>query len=313
MSAAIDQPHPSEMATGVSTNWMATFVLSASLVIYAATRVLESFAGAPKLSIIALHVLLPAVFAAIHGGILYRVRSILIFFTISLIVGNIFENAAVITSFPFGRYYFTDLMGPKLFHVPILLGLAYLGMGYFSWTLALIILGNVHRPLTGSRVVTLPLVASLIMVAWDLSQDPIWSTVLHGWVWVNGGAYFGVPVTNFLGWYVDVYVIYQVYALYLRSYSTGPRHLPSSYWNLAVLFYAAVAAGNVFQIIPQPEPAVVIDPTGAQWRVGDITHTCALVSIFTMGAFAALAWARLMDQKGDLGQSLRAGAGRGCS
>lgn len=93
----------------------------------------------------------------------------------------------------------TDAMGSKLLHVPILLGVAYWGMGYLSWTLGRPILGDVQSPLAGSRVVTLPLVASLIMVAWDLSMDPIWSTIVHGWIWRQGGAYFGVPLSNFLG------------------------------------------------------------------------------------------------------------------
>jgi len=66
--------------------------------------------------------------------------------------------------------------------------------------------------------------------------------------------------------------------------------LPSGYWNVAVLFYAVSATGNILFALPQAEPSVVSDPTGAQWRVSAITGTCALVSIFTMGAFAVMAW-----------------------
>jgi len=40
------------------------------------------------------------------------------------------SNLGVRTGFPFGHYSFTNLMGPKLFAVPILLGLAYVGMAY---------------------------------------------------------------------------------------------------------------------------------------------------------------------------------------
>jgi len=305
MSAAIDQPHFGSVGSGVVGNRpRITLALCGLLAVYVAARILEVFPGRlTGLAVIALHVLAPAIFAALHGGIVYRIRGIVTFFAISLIVGNIFENLGVVIGFPFGRYYFTDLMGPKLFHVPILLGLAYVGMGYLSWVLALVILGGAERPLSGSRVMTLPLVASFIMVAWDLSQDPIWSTILHGWVWVNGGAYFGVPVGNFLGWFLDVYVIYQMWALYLRGRSVTRNRLAPGYWKLAVLFYAAVAAGNVLQILPRFGPSVVSDPTGVQWRVSDITGTCALVSIFVMGAFAVLAWVRLMIQKADSPQS----------
>jgi uncharacterized membrane protein len=266
-------------------------------VLYGIARVLQVSPGkVPIPVVVALHVLPPIVFALIHGAMFYRTRVIVIFFAICLVVANIFENLGVRTGFPYGHYYFTDLMGPKLFAVPLQLGLAYLGMAYLSWTLARLILGDVRTTLHGSHVVTLPLVAAFVMVAWDFSQDPVWSTILHLWIWRDGGAYFGVPVSNFLGWYLTVYVFYQLFALYLRGRSANPEPLPSSYWKLAVLFYAASAAGNVLLVIPQAGRSVVLDPSGAQWRVGDITGTCAVVSMFTMGAFAVLARVRLSDQ-----------------
>jgi hypothetical protein len=211
-------------------------------------------------------------------------------------VGNGFENLSIATGFPFGHYYFTELMGPRLFGVPILLGLAYVGMGYLSWTLARVMLRETRRPLLGVRVLTLPMLASFIMVAWDLAMDPIWSTMLHGWIWLKGGAYFGVPVSNFLGWYLTVYVFYQLFALYLRGRATNPHPLPSGYWRVAVIFYGISAAGNVL-VIPPAGLSVVSDPTGAQWSVGNMIGACALVSIFGMGAFAVLAWVRLGGRK----------------
>ena len=283
-----------------------SFALWALLVLYAFARVLQIFPGeVPLVAVVALHVLAPIVFALIHGAMFYRTRGILIFFAICLVVGNIIENVGVRTGFPFGSYYFTDLMGPKLFVVPIQLGLAYLGMAYLSWTLGRVILGNMRSPVTGSRVVTLPLIAAFVMVAWDLSQDPVWSTVLHLWIWRQGGVYFGVPVSNFLGWYLTVYVFYQLFALYLRGRSTNPDPLPSSYWNVAILFYAVSAAGNILLVIPRPIVYVVSDPSGTQWKVSDITHACAVVSVLTMGAFAALAWVRLANQKAEAGELRR--------
>ena len=104
-------------------------------------------------------------FALIHGAIAYRLRGILIFFAICLVVSNVVENLGVATGFPFGAHYFTDAMGPKLFQVPILMGFAYVGVGYFSWTLGRVILGNLRFSLVGARVFLLPLAAALIMVA----------------------------------------------------------------------------------------------------------------------------------------------------
>jgi len=251
-------------------------------------------------AVVALHVLPPAVFALIHGASLYRIRGILTFALICLAVGNLFENLSIRTGFPFGHYYFTNLMGPKIFLVPVLLGLAYVGMAYLSWIIGNLILGNSRGPLAGSRVLTLPVVASFIMVAWDLSQDPVWSTILHAWIWQQGGAYFGVPISNFLGWYLTVYGIYQLFALYLRGRAINPQSASASYWHLAVLFYAISAAGNILLVMPRPGLSVVTDPTGAQWKVSSITGTCALISILTMGAFALIAWVRLANHDAEV-------------
>ncbi|HYL74017.1 MAG TPA: carotenoid biosynthesis protein [Bryobacteraceae bacterium] len=264
------------------------------IVFYAIARMLQVYPGpVPMLGVVALHVFPPAIFALIHGARSYRWRGILTFIGLNLLVGNMFENLGVRTGFPYGDYYFTDVMGPKLLVVPIMLGLAYVGMAYLSWTLARVILGSIKVSLEGSRVVALPAVAAFIMTAWDLSQDPIWATILRCWVFPHGGAYFGVPVSNFLGWYLAVFVIYLLFALYLRGRSPNPDPLPRGYWHQALLFYGLSAAGNLLLVIPRPGLSVVSDPTGTQWKVSDITGTCALVTIFTMGAFTLLAWVRL--------------------
>lgn len=300
MSTAVNQAHMNDSAEGVKSRTAArTLAFWILIGLYAAARILQVYPGrVPMLTVVALHVVPPAIFALIHGATFYRWRGILTFVAINLVVGNIFENLGVRTGFPYGHYYFTGLMGPKLSVVPILLGLAYVGMAYLSWTLARLIVGGVQIPLLGQRVVTVPLIAASIMVAWDLSQDPVWSTILHAWIWLQGGAYFGVPVTNFFGWYLTVYVMYQLFALYLRGRSINSKLMPFSYWLQALLFYGVSAAGNLLLVIPRAGLSVVSDSAGVQWKVSDITGTCALVTIFTMGAFALVAWVRLADENG---------------
>jgi uncharacterized membrane protein len=279
------------------------FLIWSVIAFYAAARILQVYPGRiPMLAVVALHVFPPATFALIHGVKLYGWSGILRFGAISFVIGNIFENLGVRTGFPYGHYYFTDVMGPKLWNVPILLGLAYVGMAYLSWTLGCVILGGMKSLVVGSRVTTIPLVAGFLMVAWDLSQDPVWATILHCWVWRNGGAYFGVPVSNFLGWYLTIYIIYQLFALYLRGCSPNREPLSVGYWYQALVFYGVSAAGNFLLIIPRPGLSVVSDATGKQWNVSDITGTCVLVTLFTMVAFALLAWIRLSDQKSERAQ-----------
>jgi uncharacterized membrane protein len=272
--------------------------LVATLVLYAFARVLEILPLAvPSIGIVALEVLSALAFALIHGAQQYRLRGILVFAGICLVVGNALENLSIFTGFPFGHYRFLTLMGPQLFHVPILLGLAYVGMAYVSWTLALLISRATQSRLTGPRFVAVPLLASFIMTAWDLAQDPVWGTILHAWRWRDGGRWFGVPLTNFVGWLLTMFLIYLLFALYLRCHPVeAPAH-SIAHSGAAVLYYALCAAGNVLQTIPTPTPAFVADATGKLWRATDITLASALVSVFVMGSFALFAWVRIARQQ----------------
>jgi uncharacterized membrane protein len=158
------------------------------LSIYFLARLCQLYADRlPTLLIVILHVVPPAIFAVIHGSILYRLKGISVFAAFCLGLGGLAESVSLRTGFPFGHYYFTDAMGAKVLQVPVLLVLAYLGIGYVSWVLALLILGYVNQPIIGTRIFALPLLASFIMLAWDLSMDPDWSTLDHVWIWQHGG------------------------------------------------------------------------------------------------------------------------------
>ena len=258
--------------------------------VYAAARVTQAFPEHLSIAaIMALHVIPAMAFALVHGRVVYGWRGILTFTGLCLGIGFAVENAGVITGFPYGHYHFTHVIGPMLWNVPVLLGMAYVGMGYVSWTLG--------RLIVGPRLVLLPLAAAFIMVAWDLSMDHVWSNLVHGWVWERGGSYFGVPFSNFAGWYATMFVIYQLFALYLRGRKEAdPRSLPAGFWRSAVAFYAVSAAGNVFVIPPAMRSSFITDAAGTPWSVGAIVGSAMLVSVFVMGAFALIAYARLGDR-----------------
>jgi len=261
-------------------------VLWALVALYAAARVTQAFPDRLSVAaIMALHVIPAFAFALVHGRAVYGWRGILTFTALCLGIGFVVENIGVLTGVPFGHYHFTHVMGPMIWHVPVLLGMAYVGMGYVSWTLA--------RMITGDRLVGLPPAAAFVMVGWDLSMDPTWANIVHGWVWEQGGSYFGVPLSNFVGWFANVYVIYQIFALYLRGRERVPARLPAGFAGSAVAFYAVSAAGNVFVIPGALRTAFVTDGAGTPWPVSAILGAAMLVSFLVMGAFALLAWIRM--------------------
>ena len=277
--------------------WQST-ILWSTLFIYAVGRVLQLYPERfPILLIVSLQVVPPAVFALVHGCILYRIRGMLTFTGLCLGSGALCESLSLRTGFPFGHYYFTDFMGPRVFHVPTLLVLAYLGIGYCSWVLSLLMLGYRNRKITGTRAIALPFLASLIMVAWDFSMEAIWSTVDHAWIWRDGGAFFGVPISNFFGWYFTVFLFNQAFALYCRTNPAKPLPASGSYWRAAIVCYGVCAFGNLLIFRAGLFPDSVTDASGKQWVTMDILIACTLVSLFLMAPMALLAWHRLRVQE----------------
>jgi putative membrane protein len=230
------------------------------------------------------------VFALTHGSITYGVRGITVFAAICLVVSNVIEQVGVVTGIPFGNYHYGDHLGPKLFMVPVLIGPAYFGIAYLAWSLARVTLSaaGLQRSVL---IFALPLVASLVMVACNLSYDPLISTVRRGWIWRDGGAYFGVPASNFVGWFVTSYIFFQLFAFYLRKRvsdvaSTGLQL--RSHWLQPIVLYGSVCAAVILGALVSTTTGVVTDSAGVAWRIRDIYVGCAVVSALTMGSFTLL-------------------------
>ena len=272
--------------------WQAV-LLWKMVALYMGGRVCQQYPGpVPVLVIVALQVVPPAVFAWVHGGIVYGVRGMVVFTAFCMGVGGLSESLSLRTGFPFGHYFFTSLMGPKFLRVPVLLVLAYVGIGYCSWVVAFLILGYRDKPLVGWRVVALPLLASAVMVAWDVSMDSIWATLDRAWIWRDGGIYFGVPVSNFIGWYLTAFLFYLGFAVYLRANSDLMKPVSLRFWRLAILIYGICALGNLLVFRKGLFPASAADATGRVWATTDILIASVLVSLLAMTPFAVVAWMR---------------------
>jgi putative membrane protein len=229
-------------------------------------------------------------FTLIHGMKRYPWKGIAIFVVITLIVSGIMENLSILTGFPFGHYYYTDALGPKITLVPILIFPSYIAFGYLAWVLSILIVGGVRRGSTIFTTVAVPLVASFMMVAWDLSLDPIASTINQTWIWTQGGGYFGVPISNFLGWSLTVYIFFQLFALYLRKRGpTNPPAIPITHYLQIILVYMWTGVGFVLNYPFRPANTQITDAVGHIWQTSDIYETTAISAIYTMIFISTLA------------------------
>jgi putative membrane protein len=268
---------------------------------YAAmTFVVTVFPGViPVPVLIPVLTLVPVAFALLHGARRYGWEGMLVFLVICLVVSNALENLSILTGFPFGHYYYTGNLGPKLFLVPILIGTAYFGTGYLAWVLGTILIGDIRSRGSAFTTFAVPFIASFLMVAWDLGMDPTNSTIRHNWIWQQGGGYFGVPFTNYLGWSLTVYVFFQLFAMYLHFRRPGSQMqadgLSASYFAPVTVMYAVIGLGVVLAYLVGVSNTSVADAAGVVWQRTSIAEGTATVAIYTMLFGTALSAVKLVQ------------------
>ncbi|MFZ5862014.1 MAG: carotenoid biosynthesis protein [Nitrospirota bacterium] len=261
------------------------------------------FAVAPARQIFALIVASVGV-AFLHGSMRYGLTGVLAFLALFSGGGFAVENFSVVAGPPFGQYHFTNAFDlPMIGHVPLDVGVMYFAMGYHAW-----VIGNVLLDKADARLdqrfnrIALPVVAAFVMVMWGVVVDPGSATILKVWIWHNSGGYFGVPLINYLGWYVVVYAFFQSFAWYLAARSrrapTQTNNLGPSYWLPPVVLYLLVVVGALVMHVVSPNTEHP-DALGYVWRSQDIYETAAIVSIFTMGFAGVLAVVRLFQPRPD--------------
>ena len=108
--------------------------------------------------------------------------------------GYAIETTGVATGFPYGPFYYGDALGPKIAGlVPYLLPLSWVPL----------VLGAVAATAPQSksllRRILWVLSAAVLLTLVDGVLDP-GAASLGFWVWSEGGPYYGVPISNYLGW-----------------------------------------------------------------------------------------------------------------
>ena len=143
---------------------------------------------------------------------------------ISFGAGFAAEAIGVATGYPFGGYVYSSALAPNLLGVPLVVAGAW--MVLIAWV----------------RQLWLPVWAgALAMALFDLVIDPLAANTLGYWKWSRPGAYYGVPLGNFAGWFaVSLIILWALRAKPRRN--VGVIAVGCS----ILIFFALVAVAHSF-------------------------------------------------------------------
>lgn len=151
------------------------------------------------------------------------------------IAGFFVEVFGVATGFPFGAYVYTNQFGAAAFGTPLVLGAA--------WFILIAYARTVTARLSRNATVRAGAGAAW-MGGMDLIIEPVATGPMGAWIWLDAGAYYGVPAANFAAWFAISFVMLRV--------SDGVLSPPRYDFRLAalgaslLLFFTVIAGAHGF-------------------------------------------------------------------
>ncbi len=149
---------------------------------------------------------------------------------VTAVATGVVERVGTTTGKPFGWYLYTNALQPQIAQVPVIVPLAWFGMGLPAREAAHGALGSRSTPATRIAL------GSVAMTAWDLFLDP--QMVGEGyWGWAKRGVYRGIPLSNYLGWLltgIGIMALFEI-ALPHRNDEPSDLRLTGQYQYMSVM------------------------------------------------------------------------------
>ena len=251
-----------------------SLAIALGLLILAASIVY--FAGAPQGIMILVTIIFVDLLFFAHASMIIGLVPAIRMFLIGILGAFCFEE---FLSLPTGIYYFTDLMGPKIDKAPVAIGLCWMSVFYMGWFMANLVCDGAPSPRRNSipRIIAKSAVAALIVSATDLVADPV-SVEAGLWVWVDGGPFYGVPYSNYIGWFFVGTIILSIIGIVNRS-------------NVDTSIDGAPLVARIWSILP----LVCFGLMGVAYIIGNYAGTMAVIEFYAMGATFSIALIKWID------------------
>ncbi len=163
-------------------------------------------------------------------------RRMLLLLALVCLINGPMEWLGTTIGFPSGVYTYTELSGPLFlgripYSVPLL------------WFAMLSLSLHVAFSLPVGRWPA-ALIASAMLPLWDAVLDPAMTGELALWTWNHAGGFYGVPLLNWVSWFLTTGAIVAVYLAICPSWKPCDSRLPMWLYGTQSAFVAFVAAMN---------------------------------------------------------------------
>ena len=225
------------------TSYKLTRLILAVFIVLTIYNLVSLYAGMPYQPFFTpLLTLLAFTFALQHGSQNLGWKRTLLLLFLTFAISLLFECVGVATGKIYGGYYYTDKLGYKFLGlVPLIIPVAWFMMTYPSYIIATRVVPAFKS--TWLWRLAVAGVGALIMTAWDLVMDPMMVAGDH-WVWEEPGAYYGIPLQNFLGWWLTTFVTFWLF-LTLAHIIPKQDRSNDSFIQLAIWSYAIVGLSTI--------------------------------------------------------------------
>ncbi len=181
----------------------------------------------------------------IHSSLYLGKKKTTIFFIIALTFGLVSELMGVKYGY-LGRYYYNPELTPFFFGlVPVMTVISWATIIYIAFAVSNLILkvSGIQKPdIKGNKLhclvllILLSSISGFVAANLDMLLDPV-VVANHGWFWIDGGPYFGIPISNFVGWFVVTFTATFVYRLYesFKSKKDGSLTKSSLFTTLSII------------------------------------------------------------------------------
>jgi len=188
-------------------------------------------------------VLLPFGFALVHACRSMGYRRGLLLMSLAVAASLLTESVGVLTAAVFGPYHYTPVLGPRFLGlVPYTVPMVWFALVYPSYVVAewLVPVGWVGR----RRRLAVAGLGATVVTAVDMALDPV-MVEAGAWVWQVHGAFFGIPLQNYVGWWLTAFAILGLYQWSCAIRLPQPPAGSAALARLALFSYGLFAFGAV--------------------------------------------------------------------